>query len=164
MDWQQQGMRRGCSPVASGDWRHPLVLQTARAPFLLQDERTPLAAAFSSRPHHRAGQGAAGPPTGGAGGLLGPATAQRGGSSPAALPQQTAAQQAVTQSLLAAKDSEAALLRQQLQQLTADFKFNLKVRCHRQALPLRFGGCCGQLCSTHAVAGPCVSRLVSACM
>lgn len=31
------------------------------------------------------------------------------------------------QGLLAAKDSETALLRQQLQQLTADFKFNLKV-------------------------------------
>lgn len=29
--------------------------------------------------------------------------------------------------LLAAKESEAALLRQQLQQLTADFKFNLRV-------------------------------------
>lgn len=29
--------------------------------------------------------------------------------------------------LLAAKESEAALLRQQLQQLTGDFKFNLKV-------------------------------------
>ena len=31
------------------------------------------------------------------------------------------------QSMLAAKESEAALLRQQLQQLTSDFKFNLKV-------------------------------------
>jgi hypothetical protein len=36
-------------------------------------------------------------------------------------------QQQLQQSMLAAKESEAALLRQQLQQLTADFKFNLKV-------------------------------------
>lgn len=33
------------------------------------------------------------------------------------------------QGLLAAKESEAALLRQQLAQLTADFKFNLRVGC-----------------------------------
>lgn len=65
--------------------------------------------------------------------MLGPAPGLRGGAPPGALPQQTAAQHAVTQSLLAAKESEAALLRQQLHQLTADFKFNLKVCCRSSA-------------------------------
>jgi hypothetical protein len=65
---------------------------------LVQDDgHTPLASAFSSRPVSR------------------PTTVARG-----------AAEQQL-QGMLASKESEAALLRQQLAQLTADFKFNLKV-------------------------------------
>jgi hypothetical protein len=52
------------------------------------------------------------------------------------------------QGLLAAKESEAALLRQQLAQLTADFKFNLKVggrRCWAAAVAGACGRCRGEL-------------------
>lgn len=115
---------------------------TRLLPVLVQDERTPLAAAFSSRPHSWVGPGAAGSVVGVDGGLLVPAAGARGGSRPGGPPQHTKAQQAVTQSLLAAKESEAELLRQQLQQLTTDFKFNLKVGFHRRARPLmRFRAC-----------------------
>ncbi|KAL4858126.1 hypothetical protein ACK3TF_001623 [Chlorella vulgaris] len=71
---------------------------------LLEDDgHTPLASAFSSRPVSR------------------PTTAARG-----------AAEQQL-QGMLASKESEAALLRQQLAQLTADFKFNLKLLDERDS-------------------------------
>lgn len=114
-------------PSMSCDCRH--LSTPAPAPALLpcpQDERrTPLATAFSSRPQSRAGSGYAA-------GLAGAAAAAAPLSALRASPPQPATvhpatQQQVAQGLLAAKESEAALLRQQLQQLTADFKFNLKV-------------------------------------
>lgn len=72
---------------------------------LLEDDgRTPMATAFSSRPASRSASA----------GLRGAGEQQ-------------------LQGLLASKESEAVLLRQQLAQLTADFKFNLKLLEERDA-------------------------------
>ena len=78
----------------------------------MQDEwHTPLGTALTGRAASRTG------------GMAPPTAAVHTVQQPA-----RAAAEAHLQGLLAAKDSEAALLRQQLQQLTADFKFNLKVQ------------------------------------
>ncbi|PRW33759.1 hypothetical protein C2E21_7472 [Chlorella sorokiniana] len=83
---------------------------------LLEDDwHTPLGTVMTGRPGTL--RGSLAPPTAGA-----PTVQQAARGAEAHL-----------QGLLAAKDSEAALLRQQLQQLTADFKFNLKLLEERDA-------------------------------
>ena len=123
----------------------PTALPSSRSPFMLQDDsRTPMASAFSSRPASgrtmRSGSGG-------------------GGEQPTPQlqpPQQQLQHHQQLQSLLAARESEAALLRQQLQQLTADFKFNLQV-CGAAAK------CCG-VCSTAQCSNQVPELLSRLCM